>query len=225
MRFAWHSWLLLLNPRRVERRLEAVRRAELIERVPNLWQIELGVLRMWHRLVFRPETIGMCSDAPVRRTWRARLLEWRPLRFVPLLLERAIAPWDMSGLLSGVERVMRHLLGAHHEADQFVYDLEMLSVVPGALSELQGRVEAVLDGSDPRGRWLEDLVVYERYHEALLEAIERFLRGVGGPRSDDPDISFVAYLRWCARQPPTPAATHAAWSRGAFTFASGVEAQ
>ncbi|MFO0747053.1 MAG: hypothetical protein U1F43_15525 [Myxococcota bacterium] len=31
---------------------------------------------------------------------------------------------------------------------------------------------------------------------------------------DDPDVSFIAYLRWCRAQPATPAATLAAVRRG-----------
>ena len=38
----------------------------------------------------------------------------------------------------------------------------------------------------------------------------------------DPDLSFRAYLTWCARQPATPSATLEAWRTGRFAFDSGL---
>jgi hypothetical protein len=224
---AAHEWLLLLWPPAVRRGLERLRASGLVASAPNLWQIELGVLRMWHRALFRPETIGTCADYPVRDTWRARLLEVRPLRFPFLLAERAVAPWDMSGLLSSPERVIRHLLGAHHDRTQFIYDLQMLSLYPGALEELRRRLARVLTVDDARSRWLKDLTVYEGYHQSLSEGLERYLAGEAELQpgdAEDPDISFLAYLRWCARQPPTPAATWAAWRSGRFDLERGLRA-
>lgn len=193
--------------------------------VPNLWQVTLGALRMWHRLLFRPESIGNCSDHPVRSTWRARLLANRALRTGVLLASRAIAPWDFSGLFSSRERVHRHLLRAHHEKNQFAYDLEMLSDAPEGLAELREVAQAVIDGSHPRAAWLRDLVIYEGYHEDLVAALDAALAGEGQldpSERDDPDISFFAFLRWCARQPATPAETRAAWLDGRYTWADGL---
>lgn len=211
---SWHERLLLLRPEVVQARLDAVAAAGLVERVPNRWQVELGVLRMWHRTLFRPDTLGTCTAFPVRGTWRARLLRRRPLRFPFLLAERAIAPWDMSGLLSGPDRLIAHLLGAHHDHTQFVYDLQLLQVHPGALEALRARVAGVVDGTDPRAPWLRDLCVFEGYHEGLQEGLERFLEGeeeLDPADASDPDTSFLAYLRWCASLPPTPEAT-VAWA-------------
>jgi hypothetical protein len=219
-RASWHAFLLLLRPRRVQENLDAVRRAGFVECVPNLWQIELGVLRMWHRILFRPETIGMCRAHPVRPGWRARLFEYRPIRFPFLLWEGSVAPWDLSGLLSRPERLMRHMLGTHHDGNQFVYDLQMLAIHPGRTEELRERARAVVEDRDPRrAAWLRDLVVYERYHETLFEVVDRALReGIELPPDEaaDPDISFLAYLRWCASQPATPAETWRAWRSGTF---------
>lgn len=221
----WYLKALLVFPRRVEANLARVAESGLVPHAPNEWQIGLGVLRMWHRVLFRPETIGTCTQDPVRRTWRARLLERRPLRFPFLLAERAVAPLDFSGLASPPERIIRHLLGAHHDGLQFAYDLAILSVHPGTLEALAARAAAVVDGSDPRGEWLRDLVVYEGYHERLLASAEAALeRGVRLPAEldADPDVSFIGYLRWCAAQPETPAATLAAFRRGVYSVADGL---
>jgi hypothetical protein len=221
----WYLRTWLLFPERVGESLRRVEEAGLVERVPNRWQVGLGVLRMWHRVLFRSDTIGTCAEDPVRPTWRARLFDNRALRFPFLLAERAIAPLDFSGLASPPERVIRHLLGAHHDGLQFAYDLALLSVHPGKLEELRQRARAVVEGSDPRAEWLRDLVVYDRYHERLLEAVEGALAdGVRLPddAEADPDISFTGYLRWCAAQPATPEETLAAWRRGEYTIADGL---
>lgn len=196
--------------------LERIRASGAFEVVPNEWQVALGVLRMAHRVVFRSETIGT-SSRPVRPTRRARWLAYRPLRFPFLLAERAVAPTDLSGLLQPRERLIRHLLAAHHDGMAFAYDLELLRTWPGALEELRERAAAVVDGRDPRAPWLRDLAVHVGYHEALLAATERAIRGealLPPGQADDPDLGFDAWLRWCARQPRTPSATvGAVWTR------------
>ena len=225
---AWYLYPLLLDPAGVERSLDRIRAAGLVEPVPNAWQIALGVLRMQHRLLFRSDTIGTCRTNPVRPTLRARLLHARVVRFPFLLAERAIAPLDLSGLLSSPERVIAHLLGAHHDENQFAYDLQMLAVRPGMHERLHEAERAIVEHDTSRARWLRDLCVFEGYHESLLAAVERALRGdfaLPPHEAEDPDVSFVAYLRWCAAQPATPAETLEELRRGAFSIARGrVEA-
>ena len=221
-RFPWHAHLVLLRPARIAQALAAVRAARLVDPVPTVFQIELGVLRMWHRILFRPETIGMAATHPVRDDRFARLLERRWLRGPFLLREGAIAPWDLSGLLSTPERLMTHMLGTHHDGLQFVYDLQILSAYPGRIAELRDRARAVVTRDDERSRRLRNLCVYEQYHERLLEVVERALAdGIALPpeQADDPDISFLAYLRWCARQPATPREAWRAWREGRLSFA------
>lgn len=217
MRQPLWAHLLLLSPERIVENLDRVRRAGLVERTPNLWQLGLGVMRMWHRMVFRSDTIGTSTVHPVRPNPRARLLQYRPLRFPFLLAAGAVAPLDLTGLASSPDRLIRHLLGAHHDGEQFVFDLEILSCYPGKLEELAAAVRLVVERDTARHRWLRDLTVYERYHENLLAAVERALAGelqVAAEHAGDPDISFAAYLRWCAARPETPAATWQAWRRG-----------
>ncbi len=219
-RIPWHARLILLRPRQVLRNLAAVARAGRVPAVPNLWQIELGVLRMWHRILFRPETIGLSVHFPVRPGWRARLFQYRPLRFPFLLWEGSVIPWDLSGLMSAPERLATHVLGTHHEGEQFVYDLAILAMYPGALERLRDDAQAVVARDDRRSRWLRDLCVYEQYHETVVETVERAIDGTlvtaGDP--DDPDLTFEAWLGWCARQPSGPRATWRAWRRGEFQF-------
>lgn len=212
---------LLVDPRAVAASLDRVRAAGLVPDVPNLWQVSLGVARMVHRLLFRPDSVGLSTDAPARTSLRARLLRVRPLRFPFLLAAGAVTPLDLSGLASPRDRVMAHLLGAHHDRRQFVYDLQILAAHPGALEELLARARAVASGDDPRAAWLKDLVVYEGYHERLVAAVRAALDGEHGltpEEAADPDVSFLAYLRWCAAQPASPAATWRALRAGEFAL-------
>lgn len=219
----WWARALLLYPSRIDRALATVRERRLVPVAPNVFQVFLGVVRMQHRLLFRSDTVGTSVVRAPRPTLRARLLALRPLRFPFLVAERAIAPLDLSGMASSRERIIRHLLAAHHDGMEFVYDLELLALHDGALVELAERVRAVVDGTDRRASWLRDLVVFDGYHEALLEAVEKRLWGeslVSGETTADVDVSFFAYLRWCASQPSTPAAAVAAWRRGELRWLS-----
>ena len=218
----WHARLILLRPRRVLANLRALLASPAAFPKPNLWQLELVVLRMWQRVLFRSETIGMSASNPVRSNRRARWLERRGIRFFCLLHEGSVRPWDLTGLLSRPDDLIRHLMGTHHDGIQFVYDLEILSLHAGRLAELRARVKDLIERDSPRARWLRDLCVYEGYHEALLAAVERALAGDFGERSafaNDPDIRFRALLAWAARQPATPRETWRAWRRGEFQLA------
>lgn len=219
-RVPWHARLLLVRPSRVLSTLDALGRSGLVETVPNLWQLELGVLRMLHRIVFRPGTIGTAVESRVRDDPWARLLENRLVRLPFLLREGSVAPWDLSGLASGPDRIERHLLGTHHDRSQSLYDLELLSIHPGRLERLASRARDVVEGRDPRHRHLRNLCVYEGYHERLSASVEGWLRGrpLTAAESSDPDTCFAAHLRWCARQPATPAETWRAWREGRLDF-------
>jgi len=221
----WLAYPLLLSPRRIAANLERVREAGLVAEVPTQWQIALGALRMWHRMIFRPESVGTSPNGKVRPTLRARLLHQRALRFPFLIKERAIAPWDMSGLLSSRERIIRHLLAAYHDRAEFMYDLEILSCYPGALDELHTRAREQVHADAPRATWLRDLTVFDGYHERLLALVEEAIaHGVRVPAAsaDDPDSSFSGYLRWCAAQPKTPAETLKQWRAGRFRVETGI---
>lgn len=221
----WYVRLLLGDPERIVDHLDRMRARGIVEVAPNPWQLCLGVLRLWHRNLFHTETVGTSPGGTVRPTWRARLLANRAIRLPFLLAERAVAPLDFTGLRNPPERLIRHLLGAHHDGNQFVYDLEILAG-HGRLEQLRDAVAGVLAHDSDRSRWLRDLTVFEGYHESLAAAVDRAI--AAGPAMSDtdatnPDLSFRAYLAWCARQPATPAATLTAWRAGRFAFDSGLE--
>jgi hypothetical protein len=224
-RIPWLAYPILWRPGRVGHSLRLIRRLGRHERVPNVWQVALGVLRMVHRMLFRSDTVGLCSDHPVRQSRRAMWFRFRILRFPFLVWFRCIAPFDLSGLISSPRRLIRHLVGTHHAEDQFAYDMEVLEAHPGALTDLRDEVRRIIDHDDRHSRWMRDLVVYEHYHETLLKAVDGALHGhleLSQAAAENPDVSLRAHLAWCAEQPPTPRATWRAWRDGTFRLmASG----
>ena len=212
----WFARVVLRRPLQIQANLDRIAAAGIVERVPNVWQIFVGVLRMWYRIFFDNAGIGTCQTDSVRTTRRARLFEHRAIRLPFLLWEGSVVPLDLSGLASPPERLMTHLLGTHHDGDAFFYDLRVLACHPGMLEELHRRTLEVVRHDTRRARWLRDLCVYEGYHEHLLAAVERARRGEWRVQAVSPstDTSLEAYLDWCAAQPSTPAATRAAWRRG-----------
>lgn len=225
MSHPWYIRILLGDPDRVLAHLELMRARGIVDVNANAWQLCLGVLRLWHRNLFHSETVGTSPGGTVRPTWRARLLVYRGVRLPFLLVERAVAPLDFTGLRNPPERVIAHLLGAHHDGNQLVYDLEILAG-HGRLEQLRDAVAALLADDGPRARWLRDLTVFEGYHETLAAAVASAI-AYGPQMTDaearDPDLTLRGYLAWCASQPATPAATLAAWREGRFAFDSKLD--
>lgn len=216
MKLRFH--VLHFRPRAIEARLRALEAAGVIERAPSLWQLWMGVLYMWHRAVFRTDTIGLSSH-PVRSTRRARVFRHRPVRSPFLFGGRRVNPLDHTGLGSTTEHVVRHLLGAHHDRLDFHYDLQLVAHEPGVLEGLRDRLRGIVDGTAPDAAFLKDLCVYEGYHEALLDGVEAWLAGEVALDHGDPDATLTAFLEWCARQPDGARATLRSAARGELSFA------
>lgn len=209
------AYALLWAPNRIAHRLARLEAAGAIDRAPYLFQVWFGVLYMWSRVLTRPETIGLSEATPVRDTPRARRYAHRLWRAPAILRARAVNPLDQVGLGSSTPHILRHLLGAYHPGDNAVYDLQILSVEPGALEHLRDQLQQIVDGTHPHADWLQDLCVYEGYHADLLDRVERWL--IDGPQDDDidhPDTTLRAFMGWCASMPPTPGAAWRALRAG-----------
>jgi len=218
MKYPWYAYLILVTPTRVFQNLELCLRAYPVADTLTPWQLCLAVLRMWHRLFFNPETIGLCSADPVRKSWRARCFQWRPLRFPFLLGFGSIKPLDYTGLRQTPKGLIRHVLGTHHEGKQSVYDLQVLQAY-GVIDDLYVQTQTIVDGTDKRHEWFKDLCVYESYHERLLARLDAWKAGedeLTPAERVNPDLALSGTLKWCSEQPKTPMATYRAWRRGQF---------
>jgi len=210
------SRALLLAPGRIRKTLEGAQREGLVVRAPTSWQLSMGVLRMLHRMWTRPESIGLSVDNPVRAGLGARLMSIRPVRGPLLLGIGAVQPWDLTGLLASRDKLIRHLVGTHHDRRQFAYDLEILRLYPQGLEALREEVGAIVEGRHALAHLFRVTCVYENYHENLLAAVDGALAGdlgLDAGESEDPDISFAAYLEWCLRQPESVGKAIAKWRR------------
>jgi len=223
----WYVNRILRRPGRIMDNVRLAHEAGLVAKPPNEWQLFLGVLRMWHRMAFRPETVGTAASATVRDNRRARLMLYRPLRFPFLVKERVITPGDLTGMISSPGRIRSHMIGAYHAGNEFHYDLQLLSFRAGELEKLRDQVQDLLKQDTARHRWIRDLAVYEGYHESLAEAVDHALEhGVfNAGLDDDPDWSLVGYLDWCARQPETQPETRALRRAGKFRIDRGLQAE
>lgn len=198
--------LLLLEPETIAKTLDEGVRRGLFASAPTTWQLAQGVARMIHRMITRPESVGLSLDAPPRRGFAARLMQFRPVRGPALLALGAVRPWDLTGLLSARDGLIRHLVGTHHDRRQFGYDLEILRLYPGGLEALFEEARSIVDGTHDKAALFRATCVYEGYHERLLAAVEAALRGETTLEPDertDPDLSFDAFLAWCAARPNT----------------------
>lgn len=219
---------LWLNRHRVSVRLEQLHAHGVIEHKPNLWQLFTGVLYMYHRALYRPETIGMSGSGVVRDTARAQRLNKRVLRGPFLFAGRHVNPLDHTGLCSSTDHVIRHIVGAYHPGYNVAYDLQIIAGEVGALSRLASRLRGIADGTSDDAEWFRDLVVYQGYHAGVLAEVEAW---IARDNADDPDrvhnhadATLPAFLRWCSLQPETPAGALRALRAGQLDFSPLVSA-
>lgn len=207
--------IFLGRARRVHANVQRLADAGLIDRAPTLTQCSFGVLYMLHRIVRRPESIGI-ADAPERRTLRARVLARRPVRAPFLLASRTIRPWDLTGFASSPRFLRRHLVGTYHPGDNALYDLALLSSFPGELERLREQVAEARAGETRRGRWLQDLCVYEGYHDHLAGLVDRAIAGDLEPREAGlpTDATLRGYVDFLLQQPEDIGEALAAWREG-----------
>jgi hypothetical protein len=225
--------LLLLRPERIQQHLDAIARAPVaaphlakIGGIPNRWQIAQGVMRMLHRILFRFNSIGLSRDNPVRKGLRARILQFRPVRAPFLFAANALHPLDLSGLLSTPRDIADHLVGTHHDRHQFAYDLQILRALsPETLAAVHARAREVVAGGSAKAAFYRDIVTFDGYHESLIDSMEAAMAGeerLSDAETEDPDVSFWAWLGWCKAQPETPTATFRAWRSGRWKPDTGI---
>ena len=139
---------------------------------------------------------------PCARPGARALLHFRPLRFPFLVAERAIAPFDLSGLASSPERVIRHLLARPSRRRPVrLRPRAPRALARAACDELRERSPRSSRTTRRAHAGCATSSVFEGYHEALLAAVDTTLRGeplLTPSEAADPDLSLHAYLDWCA---------------------------
>lgn len=209
--------VFLGRARRVQSNLQRLVDAGVIDAAPTLFQSLCGVLYMLHRITTRPESVGV-ADAPARTNLRARILARRPIRAPFLIGSRTIRPWDLTGFASSPQFLRRHLVGTYHPGDNALYDLALLRSFPGELEKLQDQVAEAVAGESLRGRWLQDLCVYEGYHAHLSELVDQALAGDLDAKATNisSDATLAGYVDFLLSQPKDFTAAWGAIRRGEF---------
>ncbi len=154
----------------------------------------------------QPSRVGGGGAYPNAQHRRARWLALRPVRFPGLVAERVIAPWDLTGFGSSPAFLRRHLLGAYHPHERAIYDLALLSVLPGVLESLRDEVAEIVAGRHPRAECLADLCVFEGYRANLLVLLDQALAGDFDMHDPIPtDTTLFDFVGWMCEQPATVA--------------------
>lgn len=184
---------IALSPGELDRRLSQLEARGLVPARPTRAQLAFAAADMF-RFVIVPAA---------RDYYQSRGIDFRfhqLLRF----LDDPVSIVDPTGLYSDRDTIIGHLMQVVHLNP--VYDLELLQMFPGGLDELEGQVEAMVQGTHPRKRTIGAIVEDPDYHARLLDYVRRYRQDPAVahmPREqtlrDDP--SFAAAERTFATLP------------------------
>ncbi|MCA9773046.1 MAG: hypothetical protein KC466_11610 [Myxococcales bacterium] len=200
------------------RRLRRLREKGLLKEAPNPWQVGVGTWRMFIDFVL-PMSRALYRESGKSFAWQ------QVLRF----LDEPSAVMDPVGLSAPMEMITSHLLQVvHHEA---AYDVQLLEMFPGGVTDLLRQARALAEGRHPRQAAIDAIVEKPDYHRRLVAALERYIddpaqawRLVVYPPFEGVDEKIVAigerfatparFLAYAAKMPPTPGAAVRALARG-----------
>jgi hypothetical protein len=158
---ASHTLVNYVDRRRVEDRLRTLLDLGLIEVAPNRTQMVFGSLDMF-RFFIVPCAADYYRSKDISFGFHALLR----------VLDDPASMMDPTGFMSHPDAIIGHLLQVTH-ADP-VYDIQLLSVHPGGLDELELQIEQILAGTHPRGESIGAIIEDPHYHARLLEYVREF---------------------------------------------------
>lgn len=195
---------LYARPGEIRARLESLRAAGLVEEIPSRGQIFFGGLDML-RFVISPFAREYYERKGISFTFHQLLR----------VLDDPVSMLDPTGFLSERDTIIGHLMQVVHLNP--VYDLQLMSMFPGGLDELERQVEAMVAGTHPRHRTISAIVEEPGYHAALLAYVRRYRRDPaaappvrqqgalrGDPHAAAAERTFATlpgFLRYCRRLP------------------------
>jgi len=148
-------------PRRIEDRLQNLRRLGYIGAKPNRTQLIFGALDMFRFFIipcaadyYRSKNIGFGFHALLR------------------FLDDPASMMDPTGFMSHRDAIIGHLMQVTH-ADP-IYDLQLLAAIPGGLEELETQIEQMIAGTHPRAESIGAIIEDPEYHQRLLEHVREF---------------------------------------------------
>ncbi len=147
--------------RRVEARLRTLQQLGLVRRIPNRTQMIFGSLDM-----FRFFIVPCASDY-----YRSKEIRFG-FHVLLRVLDDPASMMDPTGFMSHPDAIIGHLLQVTH-ADP-IYDVQLLSIHPGGLDELERQIEQILAGTHPRSESIGAIIEDPGYHARLLEYVREF---------------------------------------------------
>lgn len=198
---------LYLSPSEIPTRLANLESIGLIDRRPTRLQILFGGIDML-RFMIEPAARDYYEQRGISFGFH------QLLRF----LDDPVSMFDPTGFLSMRDTIIGHVMQVVHFDP--VYDLQLLSQFPDGLDELEGQLEAVLDGTHPRADSLGAIVEEADYHPRLLDYVRRFRRDPdaapmkrqaqtlrGDPEFAAAEETFATlpgFIDYCCRLPRAP---------------------
>jgi hypothetical protein len=148
-------------PKRIEGRLERLRRLGYVGADPNRTQLIFGSLDMF-RFFIIPCAADYYRSKDISFVFHALL------RF----LDDPASMMDPTGFMSHRDAIIGHLMQVTH-ADP-IYDLQLLAAIPDGLEELERQILQILDGTHPRAESIGAIIEDGGYHQRLLDHVREF---------------------------------------------------
>jgi len=147
----------------VDKRLSALHRQGVIERIPTQLQLIVGAIDML-RFWISPAAADYYAQQGISYGFH------QLLRF----LDEPASLGDPVGLLSTRDGIIGHLMQVVHANP--VYDLQLLQMFEDGLDELERQLSAMLIGKHPRSRSILAIVEEADYHQRLLDFVREYRR-------------------------------------------------
>lgn len=191
----------------VARRLQRLRDNGVLEAIPQPIQLVVGsidMLRFW----ISPAAADYYRSQGISYAFH------QLLRF----LDEPASLGDPIGLLSTADGIIGHLMQVVHANP--LYDVQLLTMFPDGLDELESQLVAMCEGRHPRQRSIGAIVEEPDYHARLLAWLRAYRRDAGTPPPLRANISgqqhyqrlegvfgaMTTAFRYFSRLPNTPGA-------------------
>ncbi|MEZ4366201.1 MAG: hypothetical protein R2939_07915 [Kofleriaceae bacterium] len=168
-------------------RLRQLHAAGTIDEVPTHAQLAVGALEM----------VRFWITPAAAEYYQHRGISFG-LHQVLRLLEEPASLADPVGLLSTRDAIIGHLMQVVHANPR--YDLELLTMYPDGVAELEAQLRAMIAGHHPRARAIGAIVEEADYHARLLAYVREFRRDPAAPAPLRDNIAGDGQARWAARE-------------------------
>ncbi len=163
LRRIWRTLAIYIDGREIDRRIETLRAAGVIDEHPSRLQLVFGGLDML-RFVIEPAAREYYASKGIHFGFHQLLR----------VLDDPVSMIDPTGFYSDRDTIIGHVMQVVHLNP--VYDLQILQMFPDGIDELEAQVEAMVAGHHPRQATIGAIVEDPDYHVRLLSFVRAFRR-------------------------------------------------